>query len=61
MEKSIPETTHNAIVFAMQQQRDNAMNYVVNARAELKLLRQENAELKKQLDNVVPLKEKEKK
>ncbi len=61
MEKSIPENTHNAIVFAMQQQRDNAMNDVVNARAELILLRQENAELKKQLDNVVPLKEKEKK
>ena len=61
MEKSIPENTHNAIVFSMQQQRDNAMNDVVNARAELILLRQENAELKKQLDNVVPLKEKEKK
>mgnify|MGYP003338968447 CR=1 FL=1 len=34
----------------MQQQRDNAMNDVVNARAELILLRQENAELKKQLE-----------
>ncbi len=57
-DKTVKIEIHQALIGALQEQRDRAMNEAVNAKAEMMLLREENNKLKSQLENVVPIKDK---